>query len=112
MGYVNFYLLTTAAAVPGIMLFWLMMRAGLVDQSIGTAGVGQRRRAPSDPDEEVKRLVRDLIVQRQRFAGEVERAGDQPRRGQVWPSASFERGVQRALSKPLRQFCWIVSVVG
>ena len=36
MGYVNFYLLTTAAAVPGIMLFWLMMRAGLIDQSIGT----------------------------------------------------------------------------
>lgn len=38
-GYVNFYLLTTAAAVPGIILFWVMMRAGLIDQSIGTAGV-------------------------------------------------------------------------
>ena len=38
-GYVNFYLLTTAAAVPGIILFWLMMRAGLIDQSIGDAGV-------------------------------------------------------------------------
>ena len=25
-------------ALPGIVLFWLMMRAGLIDQSIGTAG--------------------------------------------------------------------------
>ncbi len=38
-GYVNFYLFTTAAALPGIVLFWLMMRAGLIDASIGTAGV-------------------------------------------------------------------------
>ena len=38
MGYVNFYLLTTVAALPGILLFWWMMRAGLVDSSIGTAG--------------------------------------------------------------------------
>jgi hypothetical protein len=30
MGCVNFYL-TTLAAVPGVVLFWLMMRAGLVD---------------------------------------------------------------------------------
>lgn len=37
-GYVNFYLLTTAAAVPGILLFWAMMRAGLIDASVGTAG--------------------------------------------------------------------------
>ena len=41
IGYVNFYLLTTAAAVPGIMLFWIMMRMGLIDQSIGTAGDGR-----------------------------------------------------------------------
>ena len=39
MGYVNFYLLTTVAALPGILLFWWMMRVGLVDSSIGTAGV-------------------------------------------------------------------------
>lgn len=38
MGYVNFYLLTTLAAVPGIVLFWLMMRSGLIDASLGTAG--------------------------------------------------------------------------
>ncbi|AUW58665.1 MFS transporter [Sphingobium sp. SCG-1] len=37
-GYVDFYLLTTALAVPGIVLFWLMMRAGLIDASVGTAG--------------------------------------------------------------------------
>jgi PAT family beta-lactamase induction signal transducer AmpG len=37
LGYVNFYLLTTALAVPGILLFWLMMRAGLIDASVGTA---------------------------------------------------------------------------
>jgi PAT family beta-lactamase induction signal transducer AmpG len=38
IGYVNFYLLTTALALPGIILFWLMMRAGLIDQSMGNAG--------------------------------------------------------------------------
>lgn len=38
MGYVNFYLLTTVAALPGILLFWWMSRSGLVDASMGTAG--------------------------------------------------------------------------
>jgi PAT family beta-lactamase induction signal transducer AmpG len=37
-GYVNFYLFTTVVALPGVILFWWMMRAGLIDQSIGTAG--------------------------------------------------------------------------
>lgn len=49
MGYVNFYLLTTAAAVPGIVLFWLMMRAGLIDSSIGTAGKEGEGDARADP---------------------------------------------------------------
>ena len=40
MGYVNFYLLTTVLAVPGIVLFWWMARTGLVDASMGTAGGG------------------------------------------------------------------------
>ena len=54
MGYVNFYLLTTAAAVPGIILFWIMMRTGLVDQSIGSAGVeGAGDARASDPDKEL-----------------------------------------------------------
>ena len=38
MGYVNFYLLTTLAAFPGVIMFWLMIRYGLVDRSLGTAG--------------------------------------------------------------------------
>lgn len=39
-GYVNFYLLTTVLALPGIVLFWWMSRAGLIDASMGTAGGG------------------------------------------------------------------------
>jgi PAT family beta-lactamase induction signal transducer AmpG len=38
MGYVNFYLLTTVLAVPGVLLFWFMMRRGLIDAALGTAG--------------------------------------------------------------------------
>jgi PAT family beta-lactamase induction signal transducer AmpG len=38
MGYVNFYLVTTVLALPGILLFWVMMRSGLIDASIGSAG--------------------------------------------------------------------------
>src|SRR3546814_13668934 len=34
MGYVNFYLLTTLLALPGVALFAWMMKAGLVDASI------------------------------------------------------------------------------
>lgn len=39
LGYVNFYLLTTLLALPGILLFWFMMRRGMVDSALGTAGV-------------------------------------------------------------------------
>ncbi|HEV2567587.1 AmpG family muropeptide MFS transporter [Sphingomonas sp.] len=46
MGFVNFYLLTTVAALPGILLFWAMMRAGLIDASVGSAG-----REPANPDQ-------------------------------------------------------------
>jgi PAT family beta-lactamase induction signal transducer AmpG len=38
MGYVNFYLLTTVIAFPGVFLFGFMVRSGLADVSIGTAG--------------------------------------------------------------------------
>lgn len=38
LGYVNFYLLTTVAAVPGIFLFWLLARGKLIDTSMGSAG--------------------------------------------------------------------------
>ena len=37
-GYVNFYLLTTVLALPGILLFWFMMRQGMVDSALGSAG--------------------------------------------------------------------------
>ena len=44
--------LTTLAALPGIFLFWWMMRAGLIDASVGTAGtVGEGdARAAEQPD--------------------------------------------------------------
>lgn len=41
MGYVNFYLLTTAAAFPGVFLFWYMIRSGLADVSLGGASRDQ-----------------------------------------------------------------------
>jgi PAT family beta-lactamase induction signal transducer AmpG len=41
LGYVNFYLLTTLAAVPGILLFWLLVRGGLIESSMGSAGKQQ-----------------------------------------------------------------------
>jgi PAT family beta-lactamase induction signal transducer AmpG len=50
-GWVNFYLFTTAVALPGILLFWLMARSGLIDASIGSAGVegaGDARRNEGD----------------------------------------------------------------
>ena len=42
IGYVNFYLLTTVIAMPGVILFWYMMRSGLADVSIGSAGKEER----------------------------------------------------------------------
>jgi PAT family beta-lactamase induction signal transducer AmpG len=54
VGYFNFYILTTIAAVPGIILFWWMMRSGLIDQSIGSAGVaGEGDVRAEHPDEEL-----------------------------------------------------------
>lgn len=41
MGYVNFYLLTTVVALPGILLYAWMLRSGLVDESIGREDVAQ-----------------------------------------------------------------------
>jgi PAT family beta-lactamase induction signal transducer AmpG len=41
MGYVDFYLLTTLAALPGVLLFLFMMRRGLVEESLGSAGRSQ-----------------------------------------------------------------------
>ena len=38
-GFVNFYLLTTIVAIPGVLIFWWMSRSGLVDRSVGSAGI-------------------------------------------------------------------------
>ena len=38
IGYANFYLLTTLVALPGVLLFWFMIRSGLADLSVGSAG--------------------------------------------------------------------------
>ncbi len=38
MGFVNFYLLTTIIALPGVALYGYMVRSGLADVSMGTAG--------------------------------------------------------------------------
>ena len=50
IGYVDFYLLTTVLAVPGIVLFWWMSRSGMIDRSIGSAGVeGEGDARAGDP---------------------------------------------------------------
>ncbi len=38
LGYFNFYVLTTVLALPGIVLFWWMIRTGLVDSAMGSVG--------------------------------------------------------------------------
>ncbi len=48
MGFFNFYVMTTFAAMPGIFLFWMMMRSGLVDSSIGDAA-----KASEEPPQKV-----------------------------------------------------------
>lgn len=51
MGYPNFYLLTTVLALPGILLFWWMMRSGLADSAVGSAGREGEGDARRDGDE-------------------------------------------------------------
>ncbi|MES1195426.1 MAG: MFS transporter [Steroidobacter sp.] len=36
-GYVDFYLFTTVIAMPGIFLFWYLIRSGNIDSSVGSA---------------------------------------------------------------------------
>ena len=36
IGYVNFYLITTLLALPGILIYWYMLRTGLVDEALGS----------------------------------------------------------------------------
>jgi PAT family beta-lactamase induction signal transducer AmpG len=47
MGYVNFYLLTTVIALPGVVLYAWMVRSGLVDASIVEQDVKQAERSPA-----------------------------------------------------------------
>ena len=44
MGYFNFYLLTTFMAIPGVVLFWYMIRSGLADVSMGSVGREEKTR--------------------------------------------------------------------
>jgi len=43
MGFVNFYVLTGIVALPGILLFWYMMKRGFVESALGTAGTSNGR---------------------------------------------------------------------
>lgn len=38
LGYVQFYVLTTLVALPGVLLYLFMLRAGLIERSLGDAG--------------------------------------------------------------------------
>lgn len=38
LGYVQFYVLTTLVALPGVLLYLYMLRAGLIERSLGDAG--------------------------------------------------------------------------
>lgn len=46
IGYVNFYILTTVIALPGVLIFWWMMRSGLVDEAMGSAGTQEGGEKP------------------------------------------------------------------
>src|SRR3546814_20128739 len=48
VGYVNFYLLTTVLALPGVVLFAWMMKAGLVAASISETDVRRATQPASD----------------------------------------------------------------
>ena len=41
MGYVQFYLMTTVVALPGVLLYLFMLRAGLIEESLGNAGYAE-----------------------------------------------------------------------
>jgi PAT family beta-lactamase induction signal transducer AmpG len=49
MGYVSFYILTAVLTLPGVAIFWWMSRTGLVDRSIGSAGVEGTETTPPYP---------------------------------------------------------------
>src|SRR3546814_21135878 len=76
MGYVNFYLLTTLLALPGVALFAWMMKAGLVDASIAENDV---RRAAEHTGKGCPGGASVGVVDRERsMAGETRPAPDRP----------------------------------
>lgn len=48
-GYVDFYLLTTLLAMPGILLYWWMLKRGLIEESIGREDVAAAEGAEPQP---------------------------------------------------------------
>ena len=42
LGFVSFYLFTFFVALPGVLLFWIMMRKGLIEASVGSAAKSGR----------------------------------------------------------------------
>jgi PAT family beta-lactamase induction signal transducer AmpG len=55
---VNYYLLTTAAELPGMVLLCILLRLGLIAASIGTAGTAGSGDVRADhPDEETGKPV-------------------------------------------------------
>ncbi len=81
-GYVNFYLLTTVIALPGVFLFWWMIRSGLVDRSIGSAGGGDEAPpVPRDSEERRSRRRHDRLSRRPGDPGDADHRRD-PQRAQ------------------------------
>jgi PAT family beta-lactamase induction signal transducer AmpG len=58
LGYVQFYVLTTVIALPGMFLYLFMLRSGLVDRSLGTAGREQAEETERSADAAVSRESR------------------------------------------------------
>ncbi len=58
VGYVNFFLLTTLFALPGVLLYAYMLKAGLIDESIGDAGVEGEGDARAEKPAKAKRVKR------------------------------------------------------
>jgi MFS transporter, PAT family, beta-lactamase induction signal transducer AmpG len=50
LGYFNFYVMTAIVALPGIFMFWWMIRSGLVDSAMGSVG-RQAEKAQQDKDQ-------------------------------------------------------------
>jgi PAT family beta-lactamase induction signal transducer AmpG len=96
IGFVNFYVLTTVVALPGVILFWFMIRSGLADVSIGSAG---KEAASSLRVFSLRRPVRARASRRAsgRSAGRQRSRASRPR------SSKHDRVVIGNPSPPLRK---------